>query len=297
MTNARGRDLRGGGGLPPGNQAPPRAHILYVEGLSEYAEKTFELARDFNARACGFWVFDRHGQGLSGRFLTDKFKQHSEGFHHDVQDVIRFAETKIPKDGRPIILLGHSTGGTIALMAARERPDLFQGAVVTSPILGFNKPAARLMEPFWARAPLPGWLKERYMFGFHEAWHRRDPRRPHGPEQFSSDKERMDIHDEWPARNPDLRTGGPTIGWVTEACRALLRLRDKDYAGRMSVPVRIFSAGRDTAVDNRTTLTTAALIPGCIHTHITNGKHDLLMDTDDVRDRIINETLKLTGPA
>ena len=57
----------------------PRAHVVYILGLSEFSEKTFELARDFNNMACNFSVFDRYGQGASPRYLDDPHKQHSDG--------------------------------------------------------------------------------------------------------------------------------------------------------------------------------------------------------------------------
>lgn len=294
MKNARGHDLRCGHSLPA-NGNPPRAHIVYVMGVSEFAEKTFELARDFNKASCGFWVMDRFGQGMSGRFLSDKFKQHSEGFHHDAADITQFARESVPDDGAPVILLGHSTGGLIALMTAHDSPDVFDAASITAPLLGLSHPSIMYEREHWIAAlPMPDFVKNSFVLGG-TSWRPRDERR-HAliNETYSGDPVRMHIHDLWLVERSDLRLGSVTMGWLKEACKAMVAARDPAWLREIKMPVHIFIGGQDMLINNRFTYDATPHIPDQQVTYFPNGKHELLMETDDIRDVVIRHTVELT---
>jgi len=294
MTNERGAQLRYGMSLPAGK---PRAHIVYVEGLSEFAEKTFELARDFNRESCGFYVFDRQGQGLSGRFLKDPGKEHSEGFNHDADDLAQFIRTKVPHDA-PVIVLAHSAGGLITMLAAHDNPDLADGVVMTAPLLGIQNPMARNIERFWATMPEPRCLSEHYIpFTDPKVWRRSEKRDDPAVDEFSSDPERSLVHDYWREKNPGLRTIGPTWGWVRESCKAIVKTRSAGYLESIQTPLAIFTGGDDGTVYNKHTFNALARLPHATHTHFEKGKHELLMETDDIRQPIIDATLGLADAA
>jgi len=294
MKNVRRHDLRYGHSLPvDGNR--PKAHILYVMGVSEFAEKTFELARDFNREACGFWVIDRFGQGMSGRYLPNKFKQHSEGFHHDVADITQFAREIVAEDGAPVVLLGHSTGGLIALMAAHDHPDVYKGASLTSPLLGLELPrfVKNREHLFLKIAPFLSPFKNMYVLGG-TRWRPRDEKRCDVPnEDYSSDPKRMHIHDTMLIKNPDLRVGSVTIGWFLEACKTMVAARNPKWLQEIKIPLHIFTAGKDALINNQHTYDAIAHIPDCEPIPFPNGKHDLLMETDDIRNTIIAHTVAL----
>ncbi|MBI4030233.1 MAG: alpha/beta hydrolase [Proteobacteria bacterium] len=295
MKNARGHDLRQGFSLPA-DKNELKGRVLYVMGVSEFAEKTFELARDFNKASYGFWVVDRFGQGMSGRYLSNKFKQHSEGFHHDVADITQFARETLPDDGAPVILLGHSTGGLIALMAAHDAPDVFAAASLTAPLMGLNRPPViREREHLFAALPMPKCVRERFIPGG-TSWRPRDEKRCDMPnEDYSGDALRMHIHDRWLVEKSELRMGSVTMGWVGEACRAMMTARDPEWLGEIKIPVHIFTAAQDRLINNRFTYEAAPHIPRSEMTYFPNGKHDLLMETDDIRDIIIAGTVALAG--
>lgn len=294
MKNARGHALRYGFSLPAGGEKP-KARIVYVEGVSEFAEKYFELARDFNKASCGFWIIDRYGQGMSGRYLSNKFKQHSEGFHHDVADITQFAREIVPKDGAPVILLGHSTGGLIALMAAHDAPEVFAGASVTAPLLGLAQPPIiREREHWFARLWMPRFIRESFIPGGTE-WRPREEKRCDMPnEDYSSDPVRMHVHDQWLVEKSELRMGSVTMGWVREACKAMMTARNPEWLKEIKIPVHVFTAAQDKLINNRFTYEAVPHIPHAEITFFPNGKHDLLMETDDIRNAaIIRGTLAL----
>ena len=50
-------------------------------------------------------------------------------------DLIRFVENFAAEAGGPVLLGGHSMGGTTSLMVAAERPDLVRGLILVDPVM------------------------------------------------------------------------------------------------------------------------------------------------------------------
>ena len=287
FTNDRKQSLRYGSLQ---THKTPDAHIIFVEGLSEYAEKTFELARDVEKMNCNFWVADRHGQGKSGRFLKDIFKQHSTGFEEDVKDLTRMVKNILPDDGAPVILVGHSTGGLISLIALHDEPDTFDGAILTAPLFGIHNPLVKGREAIFARLPGAKWLLESYATGFGTWMPRTSPLSPLKQDDFTSDPARQKIHDYWQEKDPDLQIGGPTFGWLKNTCFSITKVRDKDYLAEIKQPVLLFTAGDDKLVVPQESFKVAAALPNATTKHFPNGKHELLMETDDIRKPLLQKS-------
>lgn len=280
IHNAAGKDLRYGGSLPP---EAPKAHIIYVEGLSEFAEKTFETARDFNAQGYSFWALDRQGQGLSGRLLSDQFHQHARPFEYDAADLAQLAREVVPQDGAPVFLLSHSTGGLISLIALHDYPNVFAGLAALAPPLSLKNPLIHGREERLAALMLPEHLRRHYVPAGHDWTPRTDPANKEKPSSFSSDPVRQNIHDYWMKSCPDLRIGSPTVGWVHEACRAIRKLHNPAYLAAIDKPVLIATAGNDILVDNRQAIRILSALRDTEYYHFNRAKHEMLMETDDIR--------------
>ena len=124
-------------------EGKPAAHIVLVHGLGEHSGR-YERTGDLLAQA-GFWVrgFDLIGAGGSGgrRWDIDDWTR----YHAQVQRHVEWARRQ---DG-PVVLMGHSLGGLIALgylLSERPQPDL---AVLSAPALSggaeWQKKAAKLL--------------------------------------------------------------------------------------------------------------------------------------------------------
>lgn len=111
-------------------EGEPRAFIVLVHGMAEHSgryERTGALLADagFHVRA-----FDLIGAGGSGgrRWDIDDWSR----FHDQVQSHLEWAR----ESGKPVVLMGHSLGGNIALgytLSDRRRPDLL---ILSAPALG-----------------------------------------------------------------------------------------------------------------------------------------------------------------
>ena len=297
MKNRRGRQISCAQALPE-NQI--EGHVLVAEGLGEYKQKYIELARDFNRHSWGFHIFDRQGQGLSGRNTEHPYKIHCDDYRDDVDDIIQYAMTKIPKDGKPIVLLGHSTGGLLTLPVLHadslkpKTQRLFKAAVLSDPLLGFLESAARHREGLLAFLPMPRSVRRMTVPGGLSDWVARyDPRSLHKVEEFSTDPQRSLIHDFWQVHKPELRTASCTMGWIQEMSRAMTLIRNPGYIEGIEHLIAVCTSVMKLHVDPQRTMQAISRMRNAIHLDFPEGRHELLMEKDPIRDRIIKETIKL----
>ncbi|MGV0759375.1 alpha/beta fold hydrolase [Tistrella mobilis] len=110
------------------------------------------LAEDLAARGIASLRVDKRGIGASRAAIADEALMTIDLLASDAAQWTRAARRLA--DGAPVIVLGHSEGGLIALLAARrEAPD----AIVLAATPG--EPAIRTLERQLAQAPMPDDLR------------------------------------------------------------------------------------------------------------------------------------------
>src|SRR5690606_14257762 len=125
---------------------PPTAAILLVHGITEHSGRYEHVGRWLADAGFDVVAIDARGAGESGgrRSYVDRFAD----FVDDVEDQL----VEVRRLGVPVVLLGHSMGGLIALDLAtsdRPQPDL---VVVSGPALGAQVPLRlRLLAPLAGR--------------------------------------------------------------------------------------------------------------------------------------------------
>lgn len=134
----------------------PRARIVIVHGYAEHLGRYDELAGRLAARGFECHRFDLRGHGHSGGVAA-----HVARFDDYLDDLTRVldhvrASTSNAKPA-PLLLLGHSLGGLIALSFVRARPEAVKALAVTSPFLrpGFEVPAVKRMLATVASVVMP----------------------------------------------------------------------------------------------------------------------------------------------
>ncbi|XP_019625658.1 PREDICTED: monoglyceride lipase-like [Branchiostoma belcheri] len=114
----------------PQGQAP-RALLMIVHGVAEHCQRYEEIATELNKEGILVFAHDHVGHGQSQGYPAD-----IKSFHEYVQDVLQHADKmRGAHPGIPIFILGHSMGGTVATLAAMERPTMFAGVVLTAPAI------------------------------------------------------------------------------------------------------------------------------------------------------------------
>ncbi|MCG2802155.1 MAG: alpha/beta hydrolase [Cellulomonas sp.] len=120
---------------PATRPAAPTADVLYVHGWSDYFFQT-ELADFWAGQGAAFHALDLRKYGRSLR------PHQRPGFISDLatydEDIAAALDVLRTDPARPLILMGHSTGGlTLSLWAARH-PDVASGLLLNSPWLEFQ---------------------------------------------------------------------------------------------------------------------------------------------------------------
>ena len=288
FTNPKGQKLRFGAVTP--KSRVPNAVVVCLPGLSEYAEKYYEVAHNLLDRNLAFWILDWQGQGQSDRPLSNRQKRHSSGFNHDIDDLHYFLMEYVkhasvhPDVGRiPLVMLAHSMGGNIGMRYLAEHPDMFACAAFSAPMFGIC--ATRTL-PQCVALGLSATLKEffnmAYVFGGKD-WSPEEREIPFPRNLFSGDPARAALHNAWCKSDPALQVGNVTFGWLYEALKSCARLKKEIRARPVQIPCLIGIAGEDRLVDNRAIRKIAASLPQARMLELEDSRHEIMMERDVIR--------------
>lgn len=123
---------------------PPaaRLRVVVAHGLGEHGGRYGHVADALVPLGCAVWIHDHRGHGRSeGR------RGHVDAFDTYVDDLLTLITLVdgVEKPRLPLVLLGHSMGGLIALRCAGRHPGRFDGLILSSPLLGLPEPPPRLL--------------------------------------------------------------------------------------------------------------------------------------------------------
>ena len=258
------------------------AHLgcVLVGGFAEFAEKYFETMADLHARGVDVWFLDWRGQGGSQRDAHDGARPLARDFVRDAADLAEFTNAMLPAPARRIVV-AHSMGAAIAVLALAGQPDLFAAAVLSAPMLRIatgNIPyaVARLI----ARAGVT--------FGFAATFAPGCGRWQEDPQiaansVCSHDPLRAGLEQAWFLAQPRLRLDGPTYGWVDSAIKLSARLMRPETLRHVDTPVLIGCPGDDAFVDPTAEERAAQILPACTLVHFDTARHELFCETDLIR--------------
>jgi alpha-beta hydrolase superfamily lysophospholipase len=126
-----------------------RARLVITHGLGEHSGRYNHVVDRLLPLGLSIWGMDLRGHGKS-----DGPRGHIQTFDDymgDLTAMIGHARKEIP-EGRKCLLLGHSMGGLVALGLALQSPELLDGVIISSPMLGiavkvplFKRVLGRLM--------------------------------------------------------------------------------------------------------------------------------------------------------
>lgn len=289
FTNPKGQHLRFGTVTP--KSRIPDAVVICLPGLSEYAEKYYEVAHTLLDQNLAFWVMDWQGQGHSERALPNRNKRHSNGFNNDIDDLHYFLMEYVkhasvhPDVGRiPMVMLAHSMGGNIGMRYLMKHPDIFACAAFSAPMFGIAAARALTLPGAVAVSSLlKQFFGKSYAFGGHD-WSPEERENP-ALNIFSSDPVRAAVHNAWCRFDKGLQVGNITYGWLNEALRSCWALQRAITRRPPAIPCLIAVAGRDKLVDNLAIRAGAAAMPQATILDLEESLHEIMMERDDIRNR------------
>ena len=182
----------------------------------------------------------------------------------------------------PRLLVAHSMGGAIGLVAVARQPDLVQAAVLSAPMFAIKVGSL----PAWfvnlvVNVAVATGQSRRFVPGA-GIW-RPDPGLCGARSHTSSDEERCRVLQAWFEARPELRVDGATYGWVHAALKLGRKIMEPQFLKSVTTPILIGSAGREVFVDPRSHRAAAALLPDCRLVEYPEAKHELFMEADVFR--------------
>lgn len=279
-----------------------RAAVVIVTGRTENLMKYQEVVADLVRQKYSVYVYDHRGQGFSQRLLpSEPQKGHVEDFEDYVDDLQIFVQQVVKRDPhKKLLLLAHSMGGGVATRHLQRFPGVFAAAALSSPM---HQPNAKIMisaDSSCLYFRLTGWVFSESWAGFkpkpysHGPYDEKINEYTHSPERWAQVLKVEDAHQ-------DVRLGGPTRGWASEACAASDTLLAE--TAKISAPVLVLQAGADTAVmaegqnEFCTELqrnTGRACDGGAPH-RIEGARHELLIEADSYRISAMSKILDFFG--
>ena len=275
VIGAGGARLRAALFVPKG---PVRGSVVVNPGRTEAIENYCEVAEHLTSLGFVVLAHDWRGQGLAHRALADRRLGHARGFGEFLADYAAILDAFAARLPRPWIVLGHSMGGCLSLLAMAEGEARFSGAVLSAPMLGLRTggvplPVARGLARAFTVLGLGG---------------RATPGPADAPSTFETnvvthDRARFARNEAVVAACPDLALGLPTWGWLDFAFAATSILQRGRGVPRLAIPLTVVAAGDDLLVDNRAAEAVTARALQGRYVEIPGAYHEILQETDAVQ--------------
>ena len=125
-----------------GDGVPHVRTFVLVHGLGEHSGRYQHFAEWFTARGAEVYAVDQRGHGRSGGARGDA--PSLEALLADIDAVVGRAREE---RGGPVILVGHSFGGLLAIAYALRYPDHIERAIFSAPLL-----VVKVKVPAWKHA-------------------------------------------------------------------------------------------------------------------------------------------------
>jgi alpha-beta hydrolase superfamily lysophospholipase len=116
--------------------------VVIVHGLGEHGGRYAHVAAWFAALGATVYAMDLRGHGRSGGQ-----RGHAPGLNALLDDIDVVVDHAREESGAPLVLLGHSFGGLLAIAYALDRPDRLDRAIFSAPLL-----IVKASVPAWKRA-------------------------------------------------------------------------------------------------------------------------------------------------
>lgn len=260
----------------------PKATLVILHGFLEYKEQYSEVIYYLIQAGIEVFIYDQKDHGFSRKDDSiDKVDIDSfDVYIDDLQAMMK--EVIIPnKRTANVFLYGHSMGGAVAMGSMQSKIKKWvKGIILSAPMLSINSgPIPPALANLIASAghyigagdeaiPLTDtksfkWLAESDR-DFHIA-------RSSGRYKYYNDLDKR-LHKQ------SLLTG--SINWVYYSFKTLQTMVYPKYLSKVTIPVLMFRAEKDTVVKQNGIFTAQAYLPNVTSVLVKNGQHELIFEPD-----------------
>jgi lysophospholipase len=258
--------------------------LVVVDGRTEFMAKYSEVFYDLRNTVFSFYIYDHRGQGVSSRLLADREKGHVEHFDDYIEDLHLFLDTVVKTGSHgPIVLLSHSMGATISVLHERKYPGTIAGMILCSPMFSINTaPFPQIVARSLSRVFTFLGLGARYVIGGKPYDHHPSFENNVLTDSFA----RFELNRRRIEENPRIALGGPTFSWLADAFTAMDQVVSN--ATNLQTPTLMLVGEEDAVVGTKVQKEFCDAQPNCSLFLLPHGKHELLMEKDQVRDVVLN---------
>jgi len=263
--------------------------IIALPGLSEFGEKYIETARFFNDHGYNFYVIDWAYQGRSSRLKETPHRRYSDGYQTDILD-LKYLIENVVKDKDNLFMLAHSMGSNVGLRYLLEQNHKFKAASFSAPLLGIQDIGIFQTPLKLALSFLPILYKKYVPKG--QDWNE-NMRSNDGKNIYSNDPIRDKIHSAWSKSNKELRVGNVTFKWLLESLKSASILLKSNVSAKITIPTLFAIAENERLVENSAIKKFSSNLKNSRTLQLKGAKHEILMEIDDIREKFLQETLKI----
>ena len=253
--------------------------VVIVHGFSESAEKYMEMIYYFFQAGYRVYISDVRGHGRSVRAGRDLSLIHIDRYETYLSDLECLAERIVRKENPqlPLYLYGHSMGGGIAAAYLEKNPNLFQKAILSSPMIRLQTGGV----PF-CLAHLIAYLQvklgngQKYAIGQHGF--RADET---FEDSASVSRERFEYYYKKRLTEKRFQTSGASYGWIREAARLSVYVLKRSNCSKIQAKILMFQAEKEDYVDRKAQERFAGQVEGVCLKPVPGTKHEIYMSGDD----------------
>lgn len=263
-------------------EMPLKGSFIIVPGRSEYIEKYAETIFELTKRGYNCLCIDPRGQGFSDRIGNEYWYGDIDDYDNSslhIAAAIKYFDKKLL--GKRFFI-SHSMGGMIVLNGLIDGVfGKIDGAIFNTPMWSFP-PNFVIRSLIYSLCALG--YKGITTPSFEVKWRPGD----YYNNKVTSDKKRYARNNALMLKTPRLQIGGPTNGWFFEAFKTFRKFGDENL-NRVKLPILILQAGKESLVDNIGQTQISKKLPNAILRVFDEGKHELLVESDEIRAEIWHE--------
>lgn len=286
FTNDRGEFMRYA--HAPSQKQRTRGTIIHRHGAGESLDLYYETIRWYQDQGFDVWAYDLAGYGLSDGKNPNHNPSPKDTIHH-VNDLDCFIKKIVkPAPDKPLIMSNHSLSGHSGLIYLQRHPNVFHGAVMSSPMFDIY----RLGLPSLFRPLLRGVFSLACAIGLKDVetpaagYSRLLERVKKTSESLTTlalgqINYRGTVKQMIKELHPDRYRDRPTFGWVRAAYVTIMPTLRRRFLQSIHTPTLIGSAGLlEELVDTGAHARAARLMPRAELAKMQFADHNLWHDND-----------------
>ncbi len=255
-----------------------KGSIVISHGFCEFISKYTETIYYFYMMGYSVFMVEYRGHGFSERLVDNLSKVHVKHFDDYVKDLNSFVEKIVKPESfsEHFYLFAHSMGGGVAARYLEKYPDVFEKAILSSPLIKVKMgKRAWLKSRFVCALSFVPFMTKRFVPGHRDYNHKYKY-----PKCSSMSEARYRFQYNEREKEHHFQTNGATFGWSREAIYVSKKILKNAHL--IKIPVILMQASNDTLVSPEAQNEFCKRVNNCTLIRFEGSKHEIFNATDDI---------------